>query len=448
MLSLSQCLACSDISPQCLSCSNPVNCSICATGYTSSSCSQCQTGYYASSASPFTCALCTTISPNCLQCTNQTFCPLCAPRWGGSTCSVCAAGYTGLNCADCALGHFSASGICTSCTTISPNCARCADGTTCSLCATGFTGPTCGSCAVGHNGTLCNSCLTGYFMNAGVCVACSTISPRCLTCANGACVQCSTGYQGASCLECDPNYGYTATPFSCTACPTGFASQGGTATCFNTTVPQQVNATSNTTQLASAAGITVSSSLTLAAPPAINSTVLNSFPFNANTFITSKNRLESFRIVQSASAASFQVFFLDHSTSSSVKTLSIDNVSGQWTYLQSSSANLSCIVVRSSALFLALRLDSAAGTFVTHTNISISSVPTAILSTPLTVGENCELLLSGSSIYSLSSSGLTFIRSFSGIKAYSSSLKFIVEGSSLFGYTGSSFASTALAAYS
>lgn len=151
--------------------------------------------------------------------------------------------------------------------------------------------------------------------------------------------------------------------------------------------------------------------------------------------------------MQSTSAANFQVFYLDHSTSSSVKSLSIDNVSGQWSYVQSSTANMSCIVVKSSTLFLALRLDTEAGTFVTHSSISLSNIPTAVLSTAFTVGENCELLLSGSSIYSISSSGLNFIRLFSGIKAYSSSLKFIVDGSSLFGYTGSNFVSTPLATY-
>jgi hypothetical protein len=123
---------------------------------------------------------------------------------------------------------------------------------------------------------------------------------------------------------------------ACTSCPTGFASLGGTAACFNTTVPQAVSASTNTTQMTSAAGITVSSTLTLAPPPAINTTVVDSLPFNSNTFITSNNKLQSFKIVQSTLTASFQIYFLDHTTLDSVKTLSIDNVNGQWSYVQSS----------------------------------------------------------------------------------------------------------------
>jgi hypothetical protein len=64
------------------------------------------------------------------------------------------------------------------------------------------------------------------------------------------------------------------------------------------------------------------------------------------------------------------------------------------------------------------------------------------------VGEQCSSILSGSSVYSFTSAGLTFVKVFSSIKAYSSSLQFIVAGSKLYGYNGSSFISTSLAAYS
>jgi hypothetical protein len=235
---------------------------------------------------------------------------------------------------------------------------------------------------------------------------------------------------------------------TCTSCPTGFASLGGTATCFNTTVPQAVSASTNTTQMTSAAGITVSPTLTLAPPPAINTTVVDSLPFNSNTFITSKNKLQSFKIVQSILTASFQIYFLDHTTLDSIKTLSIDNVNGQWSYVQSSSDSLSCIIVKSASRFMALSLNSAAGTFTTYANLSILDIPTSVLSSSITVGDNCNLIMSGSTIYSLGSSGLNFLKAFSNIKAYSSSLNFIIDGNSLYGYANSSYVSTTLDTFS
>jgi hypothetical protein len=97
---------------------------------------------------------------------------------------------------------------------------------------------------------------------------------------------------------------------------------------------------------------------------------------------------------------------------------------------------------------MALRLDSAAGTFTTYATVSLSSIPGTVLNSPIVVGESCNLIMSGSTVYSLSSTGLSSVRSFTNIRAYSSSLRFIIDGRTLFGFSNNSFVSTTLGAFS
>lgn len=102
-------------------------------------------------------------------------------------------------------------------------------------------------------------------------------------------------------------------------------------------------------------------------------------------------------------------------------------------------------MVNSSTQLMALKLNSSAGTFSIYANLSLSSIPTT---NAVVVGESCNLVMSGSTVYSLDSTGLKSLRSFSNIKAYSSSLMFIIDGNLLYGYTSSSFVFTYLPIFS
>jgi hypothetical protein len=134
-----------------------------------------------------------------------------------------------------------------------------------------------------------------------------------------------------------------------------------------------VQAISNTTQLAASAGITISPTIQLATPPAITQVVLLTLPFNLdNKFITSSSRLESFRI--NTSPTTFEVTYLSHEDGTNSKTASFNYGSGTWSYVASSASNLSCIIVSSSTMVTALRLDEVAGTLTNFSTFAISSL--------------------------------------------------------------------------
>ncbi len=116
--------------------------------------------------------------------------------------------------------------------------------------------------------------------------------------------------------------------------------------------------------------------------------------------------------------------------------------------MKSSSDSMSCIIVKSASQYVALSLNSTAGTFTTYANLSLLDVPNSVLSSSIIVSDNCNLIMSGSTIYTLDSSGVNFLKAFSNIKAYSSSLNFIIDGTSLYGYSNSNFVSTTLGTFS
>lgn len=190
---------------------------------------------------------CTTNNGGCdslVTCTNTP---------GSHTCGNCPAGYSG-----------GGAGVCTDineCTTNAANCAADADcsntaGSFLCACKAGFTGTgvscnACASCGVGSyqsaactattetacgtcptgctacsNSTTCSSCAPGFYLNSGLCVACSTCGngeyqvSACAATQNTSCATCSTcgngQYQSLAC-----GAGNNAECSTCSTCPVG-----------------------------------------------------------------------------------------------------------------------------------------------------------------------------------------------------------------------------------
>lgn len=273
------------------------------------------------------------------------------------------------------MGYYLENGICKPCSGISPNCLQCSDSINCQVCIIGFAEPNCAMCSLGKTGFNCSSCIEGYFLESvKVCTLCSTINSQCLICSsNKTCSKCDIGSKGITCSECMVNYGFIRTTKTCYPCPTGFTSTGGTASCLDSSFSLLVNTTTNTTQLINNTGVTVSSNLTLAIPPAINQSVLINLPFNGNDFITSK-KLDAFRIVQSVSSAIFEVYSFNRTYTGNLKYASIDNVAGQWSFIKSSEDTLSCVMVGSNDELMFLKYDSLVNIFKIHLRVNKADI--------------------------------------------------------------------------
>lgn len=103
---------------------------------------------------------------------------------------------------------------------------------------------------------------------------------------------------------------------------------------------------------------------------------------------------------------------------------------GTWTYLKSSTDTLSCIALTSATTIIALNYDAVKNTLTKVFSLALTSVPD--LST-LVVGEGCKLISLGTKVYTLSTTSLTLINTFtSAIQASSADLVYIISGGLLY----------------
>lgn len=211
------------------------------------------------------------------------------------------------------------------------------------------------------------------------------MSPHCLSCSNGTvCSQCAPGYKGLMCQECILNYGYRVNDSTCNPCLAGTSSNGGTEACFNNNISQTVNSTTNQSQLLNSSGIKISPNLTLAPPPAINQTVVSNLPTNGNVFISS-SKLEAFKIVQSASTATFQYYSFNRSFTDNTNMVALSE-SGTWSYSQSSAETLSCIILKSATTMIAINYDAVKNTLTKVFSLALASFPSNSSNSTIVVG--------------------------------------------------------------
>lgn len=103
---------------------------------------------------------------------------------------------------------------------------------------------------------------------------------------------------------------------------------------------------------------------------------------------------------------------------------------GTWAYLQSSTDTLSCNFLQSSTIIIAINYDAVKNTLTKVFNLTLTA--DLDLST-LQVGEGCKLISLGTKVYTLSSTSLTLINTFSSaIQASSADLTYVISGGLLY----------------
>lgn len=103
---------------------------------------------------------------------------------------------------------------------------------------------------------------------------------------------------------------------------------------------------------------------------------------------------------------------------------------GTWTYLKSSTDTLSCIALTSATSIIALNYDAVKNTLTKVFSLALTSVPDL---SNLVVGEGCKLISLGTKVYTLSSTSLTLINTFtSAIQASSADLVYVISGGLLY----------------
>lgn len=155
-----------------------------------------------------------------MKSSNSLFCTPCIVN-----CLSCPS--TTSNCTVCSTGYFASNGICKICNIT--NCQTCVAAgslTYCSLCNDGYyrvNNTVCGSCPLNcktcSTSTLCTTCKTNYFIQAGGCSAVTTLIPNCIAYSNqttntiNKCTSCATSfYLSSTSLQCIP------CSLTCTAC--------------------------------------------------------------------------------------------------------------------------------------------------------------------------------------------------------------------------------------
>jgi hypothetical protein len=122
------------------------------------------------------------------------------------------------------------------------------------------------------------------------------------------------------------------------------------------------------------------------------------------------------------------------------------SLNGLWQFAASSSNELTCSMVYNQAsniyAFLFFNFDSE--TFSTKASFNTSSLPSPLNSLNLSqmssaiVGDNCDLLRYGSSIYSISTTAVTKITGTTIVQASSSDLYYAMAGNILYRYSQAS----------
>ena len=281
-LSGGECSQCSTVITNCLLCSSPSACTLCARGYSISSTGSCVSR-----------ANCTVRNCDACQTNSTTLCATCSTGFtlnANSTCNVaCSSGQLLINGAcSCPYGSYAGSSGCVACS--DSNCLECTS-TTCTLCFIGYypSGSSCTACpsnCKACDSTTCYYCVPPYTLSNNVCTlfssgvsmavdssgtaftcdpgcdSCSIIGdskilvcnivtagyslvqgkiircdPSCRTCSNSPtlCLSCfpGTSLNGGSCVECTDQY---ATSCSSTDATFSLSCKSGYTASLNTSV--------------------------------------------------------------------------------------------------------------------------------------------------------------------------------------------------------------------
>jgi proprotein convertase subtilisin/kexin type 5 len=232
-----KCLLCDLLIPNCLTCIS--------SGGGSYYCGACQDPFYEAVANATSCTLCPV---ECTSCTGPLACSTCVTGYSQSggvctcdNCVPCVAAVLVPNCAvcdatdclTCEPGYFlnGGTGFCEVCP---PGCATCLDGATCQACLSPFVflSPSCE----------CNTALEQYYDPIlFTCSACAAIfGPSCTDCAGAgytsACIACVTGtyLDNSSCTACPANSTACTSASVSTACQPTFSLVGGQCICDTT----------------------------------------------------------------------------------------------------------------------------------------------------------------------------------------------------------------------
>ncbi|CAK69128.1 unnamed protein product (macronuclear) [Paramecium tetraurelia] len=156
-------------------------------------CAECWPGYIQSGATCFQCNNCQSGSCS-LNTSNQPSCTLCVDGYYADTnqnCQSCISNCTSCSgsgigdCTNCQAGYFKGTTSCTACTVDSNNHA---------------------TCLVCQDATNCSSCINGYYVSNGLCLACQYGCSQCTTPGN-VCTACINGYylQNGGCVQDNGN---------------------------------------------------------------------------------------------------------------------------------------------------------------------------------------------------------------------------------------------------
>ena len=221
---------CSNISPQCLSCTSRTICGTCATLY------------YVELFSNITsqCTLCRNTISCCQECTNATMCTICDSPYiiQGGICAI-------PNCQTPQINNSSSitctasqyvliNNTCNLCSNYVVNCVSCINNATvitCTLCVSGMfpnsTSQTCDACVSGcsvcPNASLCTTCASGFYLRAdnlchSTCLTGTFTNAATLTCVNCP-IECASCQSLSHCLNCSSNYYLQSDNLCYSSCP-------------------------------------------------------------------------------------------------------------------------------------------------------------------------------------------------------------------------------------
>lgn len=241
--------------PNCLSCANSSICTMCTAKYSLSGSNTCiskclSNKYYDLTLS--SCVLCSNLTSNCLACTNFFDVFACIACQNGYylnptnqcigcsmlsvDCLTCSASNTCLSCNNSKMVAANGSS-CVPPTVCNVNfCEFCNDtlNSTCSICSAGYILQANGTCSIfcspfdGKSYNLSSKtcqCIPGYFLIGNSCQACSNLS-FCVTCSSiSNCLSCFNGYflSNGNCTICNANCITCKSFLSCSLCSDGYA---------------------------------------------------------------------------------------------------------------------------------------------------------------------------------------------------------------------------------